>query len=356
MRILWDFRLFSFGYANRGVGIFTRFMSEAILAENLKDTICIWAEKDAVPDYMKSWSVSWAPYTKSSWKHDLMTVPYVIMDNGIDLLHYWINLGPIHDIGMGMIHPCPAIATVYDLGVELWEDVPFAASKKTTRYWKTQKYLIQQCTRVLCISRATQSDLKKVIHKEDLYSDVVYAPIPYRPIKRNGKRKPYFITLGGSVHKNLNNVVKAFHPIYKKNKQFSLLVLGDINKEEELSEDVPAYVKFDDMANYQHHLLHASGLIFCSFYEGLGLPPIEAMNSHCPLLLSDIASLKEICSSFALYVDPYKVEAISDGIYELIANQEYWIKKSQEGKEYYRTISKDSGKKIIEIYNKFRKK
>jgi glycosyltransferase involved in cell wall biosynthesis len=355
MRILWDFRLFSFGYANRGVGMFTRHMAEAILSENITDTISIWAERDAVPEYMKSWPVSWIPYKKKSWKHDLMTVPYVIINNGIDLFHYWINLGPIHEIGMGMFHPCPAIATVYDLGVELWDDIPFAASKKNTRFWKTQKYLIQQSSLVLCISKATQNDLRRVINKENLQSDIVYVPLPNKSRKPVKKREPYFVTLGGSVHKNLHNVISAFHTIHKNNSSFTLKVLGDVDIKEEGLEEIPEYVQFEDMSRYQRHLQHASGLIFCSFHEGLGLPPIEGMNCNCPLLLSDIPSLRETCNEYACFVDPNNVNEIADGIHEIIHNQEHWIIKSGEGKKYYRSISKDSGKKIVEIYDRFRK-
>ena len=135
MRILWDFRLFSYGYADRGVGTYTRQLAEAILKENITDLIIIWADKESIPGNMKSWPVKWIPYKPGSWKNDLYTIPYLINKHAIDIYHYWIALGPIHNIGMGIMHPCKAIATVYDLGVELWLDVPFAASKRNTWYW-----------------------------------------------------------------------------------------------------------------------------------------------------------------------------------------------------------------------------
>jgi glycosyltransferase involved in cell wall biosynthesis len=49
---------------------------------------------------------------------------------------------------------------------------------------------------------------------------------------------------------------------------------------------------------------HAACFAFPSFYEGFGLPPIEAMCCGCPVVVSDRASLPEVCADAALYCDP----------------------------------------------------
>ncbi len=126
MRILWDFRLFSFGYADRGVGIFTQNIASAIIKEKNENSIYIWADKESLPSFMKTWPVKWIHYKRSDWKKDLIAIPFLIIKYRISIMHYWISLGPIHSIGMGLFHPCRIITTVYDLGVELWHDGPFA--------------------------------------------------------------------------------------------------------------------------------------------------------------------------------------------------------------------------------------
>lgn len=352
MRILWDFRLFSFGYADRGVGTYTRQLAEAILKENVTDLILIRADKKAVPDCMKSWPVKWIPYKPSSWKNDLYTIPYLINKHAIDIYHYWITLGPIHNIGMGITHPCKVITTVYDLGVELWHDVPFAASKRNTRYWKIQKRLMQKCSTAICISKATENDLKRAIRNKSFSTEVVYMPMPHEKTITDKKRDPYFITLGGSIHKNLKRVIKAFEKVKTDHKEYELIILGDIDRKDEIPDKIPEHIRFEDMSHYAHHRQHASGLIFCSLHEGLGIPAIEAMHYHCPLLLSNIPSLREICDDYAYFVNPSDINDIAKGIEALISNQNYWITKSKEGKENYKNISKNSGKKILEIYKR----
>jgi glycosyltransferase involved in cell wall biosynthesis len=44
--------------------------------------------------------------------------------------------------------------------------------------------------------------------------------------------------------------------------------------------------------------------VFPSFYEGFGLPPLEAMHCGCPVLVSDRASLPEVCGEAAVYCEP----------------------------------------------------
>lgn len=59
---------------------------------------------------------------------------------------------------------------------------------------------------------------------------------------------------------------------------------------------------------------YASLLVFPSLYEGFGLPPLEAMARGCPVVVSDAASLPEICGDAAYYIDPYDTDSLADGI------------------------------------------
>jgi glycosyltransferase involved in cell wall biosynthesis len=62
---------------------------------------------------------------------------------------------------------------------------------------------------------------------------------------------------------------------------------------------------------------HADGLVLVSLYEGFGMPPLEAMASRTPVLVSNTSALPEICADHALYCDPYRIGDIADGLARL---------------------------------------
>ena len=87
-----------------------------------------------------------------------------------------------------------------------------------------------------------------------------------------------------------------------------------------------------------HHVLHLGrvddrtlkslyessiALVFPSFYEGSGLPPLEAMNCGCPVIASRSGALAETCGDAALFVDPTSVPDIAAAIDLLAADNSY---------------------------------
>jgi glycosyltransferase involved in cell wall biosynthesis len=61
-------------------------------------------------------------------------------------------------------------------------------------------------------------------------------------------------------------------------------------------------------------------LIYVSYYEGFGLPPLEAMASGTPVLASDCSSLPEVVGDAGILVDPFNVEGIGRAIHLLVEN------------------------------------
>jgi glycosyltransferase involved in cell wall biosynthesis len=60
--------------------------------------------------------------------------------------------------------------------------------------------------------------------------------------------------------------------------------------------------------------------IYPSLYEGFGIPPLEAMASGCPTIVSNTSSLPEVCGQASLYIDPYNKQSIIDGIMKMFQN------------------------------------
>ncbi len=78
------------------------------------------------------------------------------------------------------------------------------------------------------------------------------------------------------------------------------------------------YVSDEELAAlYQQ----ADCLVYPSFYEGFGLPPLEAMQMGCQVVVSGTSSLPEVCGNAATYCDPADVQSIAKGIASLLAEQ-----------------------------------
>lgn len=349
MNILWDLRLFSYGYRDRGIGNYCTSVASAILKLRPEVSIFAWGDLQAAPVELRDAPVSWIAYRSGGWKSSIVEIPRLVVRHRIDLIHYWVALGPLRQIGMAPFTAAKTVATVYDLGVELW-DIPFCRQIKSEWYWRMQKRFFGRLGGILTISNATLDDIHRVFAMLDVPRDRVLPQLT-NPFYNATPRLPYFITLGGAGHKNCARVVAAFATVQQTRPGYRLIVLGALNREEEGLGELPEGIIHEPaMANYETYLRSASGLLFCSLYEGLGLPPLEAMRCGCPLVLSDIAALRETCGDAARFVDPYSVESIAAGIRSLIDDSETWANRSQRGAATYRLLSADAPNRCLRMY------
>ncbi|MGD0962232.1 MAG: glycosyltransferase family 1 protein [Methylomonas sp.] len=65
---------------------------------------------------------------------------------------------------------------------------------------------------------------------------------------------------------------------------------------------------------------NAACFVFPSFYEGFGIPPLEAMSQGCPILAADIPAVKEVCGENALYFDPRQPRQLANCLQEIMSN------------------------------------
>lgn len=75
----------------------------------------------------------------------------------------------------------------------------------------------------------------------------------------------------------------------------------------------------------------ASCFVYPSFYEGFGLPPLEAMACGTPVICSNVSSLPEVGGDAVLYCDPYLVDDIKNKIEKLLLDEDLQKELSQKG-------------------------
>ncbi|MBD3347507.1 MAG: glycosyltransferase [Chitinivibrionales bacterium] len=222
---------------------------------------------------------------------------------------------------------------------------------KKTNYWKMQKRGIKKSAAVACISHATKNDLCKIVPQLSSRCRVVYMPVSsdmYVPV--TFKRDPFFLALGGAVNKNLERMISAFEIARTSIPDYELVVCGHVDKNEEIKRALPEGVRFESMDNYHHLLARCSGLLFCSTHEGLGIPPVEAMECGCPLIVSNIPPVHETCGDAAYYANPYDCVSIAEGMKTVAENPKKWAEMSSRGLRRYREKSGAAGKEWLNIY------
>lgn len=137
----------------------------------------------------------------------------------------------------------------------------------------------------------------------------------------NLRGRNIFILIGNLTrNKNVGVAIEAMNLVPNA----VLVIIGDLNSRifgklhaKIDSERVVLVGRLDDESTVGL-LREAKGLLFPSFYEGFGIPPLEAMVNSCPVIASAIDSVREICGAAALYFNPTDPVALAAAMRALL--------------------------------------
>lgn len=260
---------------------------------------------------------------------------------GCDLLHGLSNELPLN-ISKAKI---PSIVTLHDVA---WRTFP-AMYHWTDRQIYDFKYgqSCKNATCVVAISQSTKQDAMRFYGIPEERIKVIYQPVQeqfYHPLsdseideilqKQFGKGglKDYILNVGSiNRRKNLLGIVKALELIPKDQRPL-LLVIGNGR---EYKQEVLQYAESHGLSNCIRietnifdtkilQALYSRALVMAypSFYEGFGLPVVEAALQKCPVITSTISSLPEAGGQGAALVDPNNVEEIATAIKDITHNRQ----------------------------------
>jgi len=181
------------------------------------------------------------------------------------------------------------------------------------------KYLNYPKEKIYVIPLAPAKDFKVIKNKDFLDK-----------IKRKYKLPEKFILYVGDVNynKNVLGLIKAFADFRDQEKDFKLVLVGKAFLEEDLKE-TQEIIKLINLLDLNKNIIrlgwipqedlagiYNSATVYCqpSFYEGFGLPVLEAMACGCPVVAANTSSLPEICGRAAIMFDPYNIKSIVEGI------------------------------------------
>lgn len=219
----------------------------------------------------------------------------------------------------------------------------------------TLKKALQKAQHVVCVSENTKKDVLKFFPIEKEKTQVVYPSVDdsFRPLdinlyewrKERQLPKNFFLCVGTlEPRKNLTAVLEALSGMIdntkKREENPHLVVIGGrgwqfkkiFSKLNDLN--IAEYVVFKGYVTNQELIKYyntALGLVFPSFYEGFGLPPLEAMKSGCPVITSNAGSLPEVVGEAALQIDPNSIQDLAKAMKKLYDNEELRLELAVKG-------------------------
>ncbi len=170
-------------------------------------------------------------------------------------------------------------------------------------------------------------------------------------VQRRYNLDPDYIMMAGTLEprKNIMGALKAYSLLSPKNQQsYRFVIVGKkgwyykqiFHKVKELGLMLRVkfleYIPDDDLVTLMQG---AKLFLFPSFYEGFGLPILEAMQSGVPVLASRVTSIPELGVDAIHYADPNDVVDMADGITQLIENDSYRLQLRNRGYEQVNNFS-----------------
>ena len=227
--------------------------------------------------------------------------------------------GEVHYIALGT--GCRTLITIHDIQSIIKGDWISRTIKKWL--WFNLPLLIAR--KISVISTFTKNELIKLCPFAEKKISVINNPINDSQIisptvfSKKTSTKKTILHIGTKTNKNLEGVLRAI-----TNFPIRLVVIGTMTKEQELLADLSG-VEYENYYNLPYSKVLelyalADMITFPSFYEGFGMPILEANLVGIPVLASDIDVLHEVAGNAAYFVNPYSIEDIRHGIIELLDN------------------------------------
>ena len=251
------------------------------------------------------------------------------------------------------------ISIIYDV---LFEEHPEYFTWKEKLYFSSLKWFTKGVDKIVVNSSSVANDLIKY-HYINSKSKIELVPLgvgnQFKPLGEHDPnmvervRKKYqlptcFILFVGRLNarKNIEALLRSL-PLMK-NKDIKVLIVGKEDwKEGELKEvikdpEIATRVSLTGaISDEELVVLYSMATVFCfpSFAEDFGLPPLEAMASGVPVVVSETTSLPEVCGDAALYIDPHHPQTIAEKIDRLLGDNELYAQQRSKGLQRARSFT-----------------
>ena len=295
-----------------------------------------------------------------------LTLSTMLRMNPVDILHVQFSAPPFA--------PCPVVVSVHDLS---FEHLPQTFNRRSwTQLRLTVRHSARRAAQIVTLSEHARRDIIATYGISPVLVTAIppAAPAHFGPINDEkelqrvrhnyGILGDYILSVGSiQPRKNLRRLISAYARLRRARPEHKLPQLVLVGKrawryDETLraiqesgagdSVILTGYVPETDLP-----ALYSGALCFVypSYFEGFGLPPLEAMKCGAPVIVGDRTSLPEVVGDAGLLVDPFDVNAIAGAIESLIDNPNLRAELSVKGLNRARTFDwRETARRTVKVY------
>ncbi|MGD1996119.1 MAG: glycosyltransferase family 1 protein [Anaerolineae bacterium] len=269
------------------------------------------------------------PYARVIWEQFVQ--PYALCRERVDLAHAPVFVAPL-------AASCPLVVTIHDLSFLRLPHVFHPAKRLYLNVFTRAS--VRRAQRIIAVSTHAAEETARLLGVQRGRVDVIChgvdsefhprSPEEVRAFRERRGLPERFLLFVGTLEprKNLVRLVEAFARLREPGLKLVLAGGRGWSYEEilarvedlELEEEVvlPGFIPGDELPLWYNA---ATLLVYPSLYEGFGMPILESLASGTVVLTSDRSSLPEAAGDGALLVDPYDVDAIAEGMHQLLTDE-----------------------------------
>lgn len=255
-----------------------------------------------------------------------VNIPNILQGSEVELYHI-----PQNGIGLPIDLDCPSVITLHDI-------IPYKMPETVgPRYieifLREMPNIIKKTDAIITVSNYSKEDIASTLNfpREKIYVTHLAAESIYRPLNKEMCRnflkqnyyidKDYILYIGGySPRKNIIGLMESFARLIKEDKKdLYLVIVGTkgisypIYKEKAEKLNITSNVIFTGFIPLEHLPIFYNGakvFAYPSFYEGFGLPPIEAMACGTPVITSTATSIPEVVDDAGILIPPDDIDSL----------------------------------------------
>lgn len=252
----------------------------------------------------------------------------------------------------------PYVLTVHDMIIELYPEFI-----NSLGFVQRKKRLVDNSAHIIAVSENTKHDIVNVFGTDPNKISVIHhaSSLSENRDKPDGLPEKYLLYVGDRRlgYKNFGFFVSSIQPVLLQNKDLYLVCTGDSFTVEEnvffqaLGIKDQIQIKYVDDKQMYGLYNSAQMFVYPSYYEGFGIPIVEAFQAGCPVVLSDSSCFPEVASDAGVYFKPKSPHELRQAVINILNDKQHRDDVIKKGRQRLADFSwSKSAMQTAEVYKK----